>query len=173
MSQIFSPSERRLARILLLATVAGTLWHTVDGLLPPPPPVRISSGMLIPDSTGAPVLYESGRGSVYSGEVPGLEEPLDLLIADEEALQNLPGIGPVLARRIVKWRELRSEPWKLEDILEVPGIGPFTLERFREHVRIGSPPADSGRSGVDTVNREGEGNGVDASRGSNYDTARF
>ncbi len=141
MSSSLTPAERRLVSVLLAATVAGTLWHTVEALRPPPPPVRILRGALAADSTGAPPLHELGAGSVYSGEdtmvAPTPDRPLDLLIADEQALQMLPGIGPVLAQRIVLWRARREDRWIPEDLLEVPGIGPSILARIRPLVHVG------------------------------------
>ena len=60
---------------------------------------------------------------------------LDLNTATADELRSLPGIGPVLAQRILDRRgELgmfRSE----EDILSVPGIGEKTLEKIRPYIR--------------------------------------
>jgi len=137
----FTPAERRLARFLLLATIAGTLWHTVDAIRPPAPPVSVLKGALKPDSAAIPLLHDQHSGRVYSDgdtvEAAFLNRPLDLLTADEQQLQRLPGIGPVLARRIVLWRAQNREPWGPEDLIEVPGIGPATVERIRPYVTVG------------------------------------
>ena len=46
-------------------------------------------------------------------------------------LDSLPGIGPVLAQRIVDWRT-ENGPFKTaEDLLQVEGIGPATLENLQ------------------------------------------
>jgi competence protein ComEA len=58
--------------------------------------------------------------------------------ASVEELQALPGVGPVRAQAIVRWREERGRFRILEDLLEVPGIGPATLERLRAAVVVGS-----------------------------------
>jgi len=141
MSSSFTPAERRLARILLAATIAGTLWHTTEALRPPPPPITVLRGVLTPDSTGVASLHDPRSGRVYSEgdtiEEPTEQRPLDLLTADERQLQMLPGIGPVLARRIVDWRAQRRDPWGPDDLLDVPGIGPATLARFRPLVTVG------------------------------------
>ena len=61
---------------------------------------------------------------------------VDLSTGDVEALQRLPGVGAVLAERIVASRE-RDGPFRsVDDLIRVPGIGPATLERLRDRVRI-------------------------------------
>jgi len=64
------------------------------------------------------------------------QEPLDLNRADAAALSSLPGVGPVLADRILAARRARGRFRSLEELLEVPGIGPATLEKIRTGVRI-------------------------------------
>ena len=49
--------------------------------------------------------------------------PLDLNTAVVEELQELPGIGPELAERIVVYREEHGAFRSVEEIMEVPGIG--------------------------------------------------
>lgn len=65
--------------------------------------------------------------------------PLDLNRATVEELQELPGIGPVLAERIVAFREEHGPFRSLEDLLQVPGIGEATLEALRPHVAVNPP----------------------------------
>lgn len=61
---------------------------------------------------------------------------LSLNQATEGELADLPGIGPVLAGRIVGHRE-RSGPFRtVEDLLEVSGIGERTLAELRELVAV-------------------------------------
>lgn len=65
---------------------------------------------------------------------------LDLNRATVEELDALPGIGPVLARRIVQFRE-RFGPFRQpDDLLEVPGIGPRVLERLQGQVEAAATP---------------------------------
>ncbi len=51
-------------------------------------------------------------------------------------LEQLPGIGPVLAQSIVEHRERYGPFQRLEDLLEVEGIGPAKLEAIRDLIRI-------------------------------------
>jgi competence protein ComEA len=67
------------------------------------------------------------------------EGPLDLNRATALELQELPGIGPVLAERIVAFRERQGPFLSVEDLLQVPGIGEKTLELFRDLVTVEGP----------------------------------
>ncbi len=69
-------------------------------------------------------------------EVPA--EPVDVNRADEEQLQTVPGIGPATARRIIDWRTEHGSFERLEDLLNVRGIGVTTLEKLRPYVTVGA-----------------------------------
>jgi competence protein ComEA len=56
--------------------------------------------------------------------------------ADATALESLPGVGPVLAERIVAHREANGPFEAVEDLLEVPGIGEAKLASMRDLIRI-------------------------------------
>jgi competence protein ComEA len=78
------------------------------------------------------------RGVPVELRSPGVaRELLDLNQAGIEELQELPGIGPALAQRILDSRS-REGPFRVpEDLLRVRGIGPATLERLRKLIRVG------------------------------------
>ncbi|WP_049785529.1 ComEA family DNA-binding protein [Cellulomonas gilvus] len=60
---------------------------------------------------------------------------VDLNTADEATLDTLPGIGPVLAARIVEHRA--AGPFaSVDDLVDVPGIGQALLEDLRDLVRV-------------------------------------
>lgn len=60
---------------------------------------------------------------------------LDLNQAGAPELEALPGIGPVLARRIVETRKQIGRYDTPEDLLRVRGVGPRLLERIRPRIR--------------------------------------
>ncbi len=64
---------------------------------------------------------------------------LDVNRATEQDLERLPGIGPVLARRIVQYREEQGTFHDIEQLRRVKGIGKKTFERIRAFVNVGSP----------------------------------
>ncbi|WP_456817988.1 helix-hairpin-helix domain-containing protein [Cellulomonas sp. URHB0016] len=80
------------------------------------------------------VLRPGESGPVSAPSAPGAPGApaglVDVNTADAAALDDLPGIGPVLAQRIVEHRDER--PFATVDELgDVPGIGPTLLERLR------------------------------------------
>ncbi len=54
--------------------------------------------------------------------------------ADLTALETLPGVGPATAQRIVDWRTEHGGFAVVEDLLEVPGIGPAKFDQLRDLV---------------------------------------
>lgn len=63
-------------------------------------------------------------------------EPLNINTATPEALERLPRIGPVLARRIIEYRAAHGPFRRLEDLEAVPGIGPKTLQELAPLVKF-------------------------------------
>ncbi|MFU8819065.1 MAG: ComEA family DNA-binding protein [Desulfurivibrio sp.] len=57
-------------------------------------------------------------------------DPISLNRADQQTLAFLPGIGPTLARRIIEHRQVHGPFQSTDQLLQVPGIGPKTLERI-------------------------------------------
>ena len=65
---------------------------------------------------------------------------VDVNGADEIELAQLPGLGPTAARRIVDRRRDVGPFATIDDLLDVPGIGPATLEAIRPHLRPVAAP---------------------------------
>jgi competence protein ComEA len=51
-------------------------------------------------------------------------------------LDALPGVGPVIAERIVSYRAENGPFQSIEDLLDVPGIGEAKLADLRDHVQV-------------------------------------
>jgi competence protein ComEA len=63
---------------------------------------------------------------------------LDLNVASERDLQGLPGIGSILAGRIVEYRETRGAFRDVEQLRRVKGIGKKTFDRIRALIEVTS-----------------------------------
>jgi competence protein ComEA len=67
----------------------------------------------------------------------GADLAIDLNTAATADLDTLPGIGPVLAQRIVDWRTEHGAFTAVDELAEVRGIGSALLEGLRDLVRVG------------------------------------
>ena len=61
---------------------------------------------------------------------------VELNTADNAELETLPGIGPRTAQLIVEYRAKNGGFQKIEDLMNVRGIGERTFLRLRELVRV-------------------------------------
>ena len=69
------------------------------------------------------------------GGAPGAS-PVDLNTATVEQLDALPGVGPVLAGRILQWRTTNGPFRSVDELGEVSGIGDTILGQLRPLVRV-------------------------------------
>lgn len=104
---------------------ASTTYSAAGGLVDPPLPTRETN-------------HPSEAGSV--GDPPVETAPLLINIntASAAELEQLSGVGPVLAGRIIEYRESAGGFRSVEELIEVRGIGPRTLERLTPFVTIAS-----------------------------------
>jgi competence protein ComEA len=61
---------------------------------------------------------------------------VDVNTAPAAEIEALPGVGTVLAARIVEERAKGAFD-SIDDLVRVPGVGPTTIERLRSFVRCG------------------------------------
>ena len=67
-------------------------------------------------------------------------KPIDLNVANVKELQELPGVGPVTAQRIIDLREKSGRFHRVEDLLAVRGISQKKLDAMRPYVTVSAPP---------------------------------
>jgi competence ComEA-like helix-hairpin-helix protein len=68
-------------------------------------------------------------------------KPIDLNLANVKELQELPGVGPVTAQRIIDLRQKSGRFKRVEDLLAVRGISRKKLEALRPYVTVSAPQA--------------------------------
>ncbi len=61
---------------------------------------------------------------------------IDLNEAGHWVLQSLPGIGPIMAQRIIDYREGEGGFSDIEELKKVPGIGEITFKQLKGRVRV-------------------------------------
>nr|WP_238345228.1 ComEA family DNA-binding protein [Actinopolymorpha cephalotaxi] len=84
--------------------------------------------------TPPPGAPPAGGGAGPSAGPPSAGAPLDLNSATSAELEELPGVGPVLAQRIVDFRTEHGRFADVEDLREVTGIGERTFAELRDKV---------------------------------------
>lgn len=104
--------ERAVVLFLAACLVVGSLALGVGRV----DPAGDAAGVA---DTGVPVVEETGPLRV------------NVNAAGTEELERLPGIGPVRAAEIVRLRRERGSFTTVDELLDVRGIGPVTLERLR------------------------------------------
>ncbi len=72
-----------------------------------------------------------------AGAGEGGKKLINVNSAGVEELIVLPGVGRAYAERIVEYREKNGPFKKVEDLLNVKGIGEKTFERIRSRVTVG------------------------------------
>ncbi len=124
---------------LLVVTMGIVLW--IGG-------IRYASVSSSAVSAQGQVIASSHR-SAYAGHEPrvepaasaqGIQPPshrlLDLNRADANELETLPGIGAVLAQRVIAFRESVGRFRRIEELRGVKGIGAKKFERLKSWVTV-------------------------------------
>lgn len=140
-----TPLRSLLVKLGLLAVVAVLAvwvgWPVEDSAIPDPsmetgPPETLAGPVQQVTKPSAPVSPRISR------RAPERVSKLDLNRATSEELEQLPGIGVVLARRMIDQRETAGGFKRVEDLLTVKGIGRKRLEQLRPLLMV-SPVARS------------------------------
>lgn len=99
------------------------------------------------------VLAWSLTASAAAANKKPPERPVNLNTATAEELQQVPGIGPVTAEKILKMRKAYGPFKSVDDLRAIRGIGPKRLEKMRKYLTIGKPriPQNSTKKPADAT----------------------
>ena len=89
--------------------------------------MKLADGMKIyvpPVNYGSRIAAENGRVLI------------NVNMASIAELESIPGIGPVLAKRIYEYRQRNGPFSSYEDLLKVSGIGEKTLEKIKPYIQV-------------------------------------
>jgi competence protein ComEA len=112
---------------MLAATVAAVLWIGWPAPKEEPLPVRPDQPVAVQVPATAPVPAVSPAKAVSK---------VNLNRAGIDELQTLPGVGPVLAQRMVEWRKAHGRYRTVDDLQAVKGIGKKRFEQLRSLVTV-------------------------------------
>ena len=94
-----------------------------------------------PSSAGAPAASAAPEATSPASETAqaptSVSYPLNLNTATKEQLMTLSGIGDTLAQRIVDYRAQNGPFQSVDELDNVKGIGPKTIEKIRPYLTVG------------------------------------
>jgi competence ComEA-like helix-hairpin-helix protein len=136
-----APAERRAILLVALIYLGGAAWDLWRADAPPPslsghavaglPAGGGPSGPQAPADSGGPIPRRASGPAAAPG-------PIQINRASASELDALPGIGPVLAARIMRHREAHGPFRTLEELGAVRGVGHATIVRLRPLVAVDS-----------------------------------
>ena len=93
---------------------------------------------LRPSRTTVPVSLPTIPGALPIIGAPGTTATplINLNSATSDQLDTLPGVGPSTAKAIISYRNRKGPFGKVEDLLNVPGIGPSKVAAIRDQVTV-------------------------------------
>jgi competence protein ComEA len=100
--------------------------------------VIVAVALLLGLSGAAPVVSGAERMAAQ-GSQAGAVQAVDLNQASAEQLITIPGIGKVMAQRIIDFREQHGPFNRVEDLMKVKGIGEKSLQKLRPYVKVSKP----------------------------------
>lgn len=142
--------EQRALILLSLLLILSLVFRITVGLLPDREPEGMEefereARLIMASFARADSLSEARSDSprqyptsVYNNEAKSKAQPVDINRADSVQLLPLPGIGPVFAGRIIKYRNLLGGFVSVDQLGEVYGMPTETIQRIRNLVYIDS-----------------------------------
>lgn len=98
---------------------------------------RLADGQrVVVPRVGDPTTVAAAPTGTSPGAPGAPAGPLDLNAASTADLDRLPGVGPATATAIVRYREQHGPFTSVEQLGEVPGIGPAKLDTLRPLVTV-------------------------------------
>ena len=78
--------------------------------------------------------------AVLGGKKKPPAKPVNINAATSEELQQVPGIGPATAEKIVQMRKSYGAFKSVEDLSAIRGLGAKRLEKMRKYLTVGKTP---------------------------------
>lgn len=91
--------------------------------------------IVVPRRATSPATATAGVPAAAGGPTsPSV--PVSLNSATAEQLDTLDGVGPATASKIIAYRTEHGGFRSIDDLAQIPGIGPKRLEALRDHVQL-------------------------------------
>lgn len=115
----FSSGQIKVLIILCLVLALVSVYRLVKSFsTSEPQPLKLVVELGDGDKTYAPVFK------------------VDLNLSPPDSLELVPGIGPVLAGRIIAYRDSAGPFARIDDVMKVEGVGHATFEKIKPYLEI-------------------------------------
>lgn len=89
------------------------------------------------DQEKAYITSESGNNVIVKDKIEeGKKQKVNINEAKQEDFEQLPGIGPSIAKKIVEYREQNGKFTSIDELQEVKGIGKAKFENIKEYIMV-------------------------------------
>ena len=132
---VLTPAERRAALLLVLLLALGALWDLFAGRTSAPVERDVPGERGADADAGNTPLAPDAVHETHDAPPAAL---VDINHATARELDALPGVGPVLAARILEHRRQFGSFRTAEDLRAVRGIGPRLYARLRPLIALGA-----------------------------------
>ena len=128
----FTPSEQRAVLLLLSTFGLGIVVWWYRASQPPPEinPVELATFENFLRTVSQDSQHLPSPAPTQSSNAVAPTARVDLNAATYKDLVKLPGIGPVMAKRILEFRATNGRFRRLQDLRKVKGIGAKTYEKL-------------------------------------------
>jgi competence protein ComEA len=129
------PAKWAAVVVLGGASLAGLAWSMLTR-----PPARIEAerapGVVEIPSSEMKARGTPDRDRRRPGAPGSAAKRININTASASELELLPGVGPALAGRIIEYRAANGAFQSVDDLENVKGVGPRTLEKLRPLVTV-------------------------------------
>ena len=101
-----------------------------------PPSIPSLIPTVIPASTITPVSVPMATPSPTPSPTPKQSGKININTADRQKLEEITGVGPTIAQRIIDYRQTNGPFQKIEELKNVKGIGDKTFEKMKDEITI-------------------------------------
>lgn len=92
--------------------------------------------LLVPTAITAQATQIPDAPQTSDLTAPAIRDRININTASQAELESLPGIGPVLAQAIIEYRQANGPFKTIEELIDVPGIGPKTFEKIKALITV-------------------------------------
>lgn len=148
----FSPTQAICVILILIGALAASLTLLVQQAMQlsisdasstssvssSPSPTQSALQESFPSSSATPSSTPNTPSASSTPSTAVDDGLVNINTANQSDLETLPSIGPVMAQRILEYRQANGGFSSVEELTNVQGIGSKTLEKLRAHITVGS-----------------------------------